>query len=590
MKAAVVSQQQQQQQQQLQAKLSMPLIDGNESNTTSNLTQQSIESTSSCMLDENSNMLGNKALSITKLKTSLDDMANNTLSLGVSISGSGASAGSLVGLSTSGTSTTSTQNNLPEDIAIMEIILRFLQLLCENHNSDLQNYLRVQPNNKTSYNLVCETLQFLDVICGSTTGGLGLLGLWINENNVHLINQTLESLTEYCQGPCHDNQYAIINHESNGIDIVIALILNDIQPLSKNNLEMFLALKDNASKLLLAVMESNDDTANAERILYNITPKALIDVIREAYEQGKEMDRQAELVKQGGMNRRSSSMMSDDAGGGISGISGSGGESCENISNQQQSAPNTVEATTASMHDSSHGEQHSSNNETVTTGNLLDDSASPATNASALHKQQSITSQSSHASVKEEQQAIAVVEGPDTENGDGEDSEGASPREVGHNLYILAHKLAKFNKELSVLLKSRDSQENEALAYYAAHTAQIEIIREDRAMEQIVFPVPTICEYLTKETKQRIFLTTEKDEQNSKVTGFFTQVDSMWNEMKWQRKLRQQTWLYWISSHMSLWSDISFNFAVLINLLVAIFYPFDKGIKGSFCILYFIKI
>lgn len=182
------------------------------------------------------------------------------------------------------------------------------------------------------------------------------------------------------------------------------------------------------------------------------------------------------------------------------------------------------------------------------------------------------------------QQSVSTNDNQETENQDiynAEDSEGAPPREVGHNLYILAHKLAKFNKELSVLIKSKDSMENEALAYYAAHTAQIEIIREDRAMEQIVFPVPTICEYLTKETKQRIFLTTKKDEQNSKITDFFASVDSMWNEMKWQRKLRQQTWLYWFSSHMSLWSDISFNFAVLINLLVAIFYPFDLGIKGK---------
>ena len=96
-------------------------------------------------------------------------------------------------------------------------------------------------------------------------------------------------------------------------------------------------------------------------------------------------------------------------------------------------------------------------------------------------------------------------------------------------------------------------------------------------MEQIVFPVPTICEYLTKETKQRIFLTTEKDEQNSKITGFFESLDGMWSEMRWQRKLRQQTWLYWFSSHMSIWSDVSFNFAVLINLLVAFFYPFDRS-------------
>lgn len=90
-------------------------------------------------------------------------------------------------------------------ITIMQPILRFLQLLCENHNRDLQNFLRCQ-NNKTNYNLVCETLQFLDCICGSTIGGLGLLGLYINEKNVALINQTLESLTEYCQGPCHENQ------------------------------------------------------------------------------------------------------------------------------------------------------------------------------------------------------------------------------------------------------------------------------------------------------------------------------------------------------------------------------------------------
>lgn len=67
-----------------------------------------------------------------------------------------------------------------------------------------QNLLR-QQSNKT-VNLVCETLQFLDCICGSTTGGLGLLGLYINENNVDLINQALSSLTEYCQGPCHENQ------------------------------------------------------------------------------------------------------------------------------------------------------------------------------------------------------------------------------------------------------------------------------------------------------------------------------------------------------------------------------------------------
>jgi inositol 1,4,5-triphosphate receptor type 1 len=169
-----------------------------------------------------------------------------------------------------------------------------------------------------------------------------------------------------------------------------------------------------------------------------------------------------------------------------------------------------------------------------------------------------------------------------TDESEDVESAGAASREVGHNLYILAHKLAKFNKDLSQALRSNISSiENRALAYYTAHTAQIEIIREDRSMEQIVFPVPTICEYLTKETKQKIYLTTEKDEQNSKITGFFDSVSVMWKEMNWQKKLRQQSWLYWFSSHMSLWSDATFNFSVLINLLVAIFYPFSTGIRGT---------
>ncbi|XP_026977255.1 inositol 1,4,5-trisphosphate-gated calcium channel ITPR1 isoform X2 [Sagmatias obliquidens] len=341
-------------------------------------------------------------------------------------------------------------------ITIMQPILRFLQLLCENHNRDLQNFLRCQ-NNKTNYNLVCETLQFLDCICGSTTGGLGLLGLYINEKNVALINQTLESLTEYCQGPCHENQNCIATHESNGIDIITALILNDINPLGKKRMDLVLELKNNASKLLLAIMESRHDSENAERILYNMRPKELVEVIKKAYMQGE-------------------------------------------------------------------------------------------------------------------------VEFEDGEN--GEDG-AASPRNVGHNIYILAHQLARHNKELQSMLKPGGQVEgDEALEFYAKHTAQIEIVRLDRTMEQIVFPVPSICEFLTNESKLRIYYTTERDEQGSKINDFFLRSEDLFNEMNWQKKLRAQPVLYWCARNMSFWSSISFNLAVLMNLLVAFFYPF-KGVRGG---------
>lgn len=40
--------------------------------------------------------------------------------------------------------------------------------------------------------------------------------------------------------------------------------------------------------------------------------------------------------------------------------------------------------------------------------------------------------------------------------------------------------------------------------------------------------------------------------------------------------------LYWCSRNMSFWSSISFNLAVLMNLLVAFFYPLG-GVRGGWC-------
>ncbi|KAF5897541.1 inositol 1,4,5-trisphosphate receptor type 2 isoform X2, partial [Clarias magur] len=347
-------------------------------------------------------------------------------------------------------------------ITIMKPILRFMQLLCENHNRHLQNFLRDQ-NNKTNYNLVCETLQFLDCICGSTTGGLGLLGLYINERNVDLVIQTLESITEYCQGPCHENQSCIAKHESNGIDIIIALIVNPIEPLGKHRMDLVLELKNNASKLLLAIMESCQDSENAEQILDKMRPNELVDVLKEAFLQGVENE-------------------------------------------------------------------------------------------------------------------VPEVSG-----------DKISPKDVGHNIYILAHQLARHRKVLQQSLKpglDPDAEGEESLRYYAKHTAQIEIVRHDRTMEQIVFPVPNICEYLTEESKVRVFTTTERDDQGSKVNHFFQQFEDLYNEMFWQKKMRNNVALFWISKHISLWGSISFNLAVLVNIAVALFYPFgdddDEGVLSSF--------
>jgi len=46
-------------------------------------------------------------------------------------------------------------------------------------------------------------------------------------------------------------QNAIASHDSNGLDIVIALVLNDINPLGKHRIDLVLGLKVKKSKVRL---------------------------------------------------------------------------------------------------------------------------------------------------------------------------------------------------------------------------------------------------------------------------------------------------------------------------------------------------
>uniref|UniRef100_A0A671RE91 Inositol 1,4,5-trisphosphate receptor n=1 Tax=Sinocyclocheilus anshuiensis TaxID=1608454 RepID=A0A671RE91_9TELE len=349
------------------------------------------------------------------------------------------------------------ETQMSQAITIMKPILRFLQLLCENHNRDLQNFLRDQ-NNKTNYNLVCETLQFLDCICGSTTGGLGLLGLYINERNVDLVKQTLETITEYCQGPCHENQSCIARHESNGIDIIIALIVNPIDPLGKNRLDLVLELKNNASELLLAIMESRHDSENAEKILYKMRPNELIDVIKEAYVQGEE----SEI--------------------------------------------------------------------------------------------------------------------------DQETSDQTRPKDVGHNIYILAHQV-RFNSHCKTLCASPvilTLTNQSSFAFTTKHTASPQ--HGGGSSNNTTARIKVTSSFFTNQLVRVFFFFFFfflRAKRGSKVNDFFQQFDDLYNEMRWQKKIRNNAPLFWVSKHISLWGSISFNLAVLINLAVALFYPFgDDGDEG----------
>lgn len=78
-------------------------------------------------------------------------------------------------------------------------LLRLLQLLCEGHNRDLQQLLRAQTHSRRSFDLVSLCASLLEVLIKR-----------LRACDFLVTSQCLDSLTEFVQGPCQENQACII--------------------------------------------------------------------------------------------------------------------------------------------------------------------------------------------------------------------------------------------------------------------------------------------------------------------------------------------------------------------------------------------
>uniref|UniRef100_A0A6I8PD25 Ryanodine receptor 1 n=1 Tax=Ornithorhynchus anatinus TaxID=9258 RepID=A0A6I8PD25_ORNAN len=97
-------------------------------------------------------------------------------------------------------------------------LFRFLQLLCEGHNNDFQNYLRTQTGNTTTINIIIATVDYLLRLQESISdfywyySGKDIVDEQGKRNfskAMAVAKQVFNSLTEYIQGPCTGNQQSL---------------------------------------------------------------------------------------------------------------------------------------------------------------------------------------------------------------------------------------------------------------------------------------------------------------------------------------------------------------------------------------------
>uniref|UniRef100_A0A183SSJ8 EF-hand domain-containing protein n=1 Tax=Schistocephalus solidus TaxID=70667 RepID=A0A183SSJ8_SCHSO len=151
-------------------------------------------------------------------------------------------------------------------------IFRFLQLLCEGHNLEFQDYLRTQSGNTTSVNLIICTVDYLLRLQES------IMDFYWHYSNKPVIDesgkknfikairigkQLFRTLTEYIQGPCQGNQLALAHSRLwdaiSGFFYLFAHMQDNLSkdPEQLELLHEFLNLQTEMMIMLLSMLEGN---------------------------------------------------------------------------------------------------------------------------------------------------------------------------------------------------------------------------------------------------------------------------------------------------------------------------------------------
>ncbi|XP_046366515.2 inositol 1,4,5-trisphosphate receptor type 3-like isoform X5 [Haliotis rufescens] len=133
-----------------------------------------------------------------------------------------------------------------KDEGYIELVLKVLARICDGQNTGLQNYLREQPDNVKSFNIVGETTQFLNVVY--TT---------INNKTIDLVIQLFSSLNEFCSGN-QENRSVI--YDKKVIDYINFILRAG--EIADCPIEKVIELQQTIASLIISLIEENGPGAS----------------------------------------------------------------------------------------------------------------------------------------------------------------------------------------------------------------------------------------------------------------------------------------------------------------------------------------
>ena len=176
------------------------------------------------------------------------------------------------------------QDELKHSVDILVKLFKLLQLTCEGHNLELQNHLRTQTVANGTTNV-----KSFDFITNSAIW-FGSYIKFVNTDCLEFGDQLLDFLIEAVQGPCPDNQTALVSAKIINFCMDYATMFQKKSEQKKRgfvteaDLEKLTASITKAMKLLYSLLEGNTNEKIINQMSHHIEFKYLLSKLEEDFE------------------------------------------------------------------------------------------------------------------------------------------------------------------------------------------------------------------------------------------------------------------------------------------------------------------
>ncbi|KAH9498183.1 hypothetical protein Btru_007903 [Bulinus truncatus] len=152
----------------------------------------------------------------------------------------------------------------------IELVLKVMARMCDGQNKHLQDYLREQPDNVKSFDIIAEVTRFLNVVYSN-----------INSKNIDLVIQLFETMNEFTAG---NQENRVVIYDNKIIDYINFILRSG--EFGDCSTEKTLELRKSISNLVMSLIEENGPGATevALEVKDTLDKKAVLALMATCYE------------------------------------------------------------------------------------------------------------------------------------------------------------------------------------------------------------------------------------------------------------------------------------------------------------------